>query len=63
MQVCAYANPNGVCGTAFQCTSGYFALNITKSCVRECPSGFYKNSTLQACDSCLTGCSLCINSI
>lgn len=61
--VITYANPNGHCGTAFQCTSGYFALNITKSCVQNCPSGFYKNSSLQACDACLAGCSYCVNSL
>lgn len=59
--VITYANPNRVCGTAFQCTAGYFALNTTKSCVRECPSGYYKNDTLQACDSCISGCSYCRN--
>lgn len=56
-----YANPNGVCGTAFQCPAGYFALNTTKSCVQSCPAGFYKNSTQQACDACIPGCTLCLN--
>ena len=30
--------------------------------MRTCPSGYYKNSTLQACDNCLRGCSNCENS-
>lgn len=56
-----YANPNGICGTASQCTPGYFALNSTKSCVQSCPAGYYKNNTLQSCDSCLVGCQQCTN--
>lgn len=59
--VITYANPNRICGTAFECTAGYFALNTTKSCVTDCPSGYYKNNTLQACDACLRGCSFCRN--
>jgi hypothetical protein len=56
-----YANPNRICGTAVQCTQGFFALNTTKSCVANCPSGFFKNNDLQTCDACSKGCTYCLN--
>lgn len=42
--VITYANPNRECGTSFECTPGYFALNSTKSCVSACPDGYFKNN-------------------
>lgn len=54
-----YANPNRVCGTAYQCTQGYYALNSTKSCVQNCPAGYFINVAGQTCDSCMKGCINC----
>jgi proprotein convertase subtilisin/kexin type 5 len=59
--VITYANPNRICGAAYQCTQGYYALNSTKSCVTSCPAGFYVNIASQTCDSCMKGCSYCLN--
>ena len=61
--VITYANPNRVCGTAYQCTQGYYALNSTKSCVKTCPAGFFVNVAGQTCDSCLRGCLTCTSSL
>lgn len=60
--VITYSNPNGVCGSAFQCTQGYYALNISKSCVRTCPAGHYVNIPGQTCDPCMRGCLVCTTS-
>ena len=58
--VITYANPNRICGTATQCTQGYYALNATKSCVSTCPAGYYVNLGAQSCDSCMKGCIQCL---
>ena len=60
--VITYANPNRQCGTSYECTPGYFALNATKSCVNVCPEGYYKNNLEQTCDPCQRGCNTCTNS-
>lgn len=57
--VILYANPNRICGTAFNCTQGFYALNETKSCVSSCPAGYYVNVQAQACDACMKGCVNC----
>ena len=57
--VITFANPNRICGTAQQCTQGFYALNSTKTCVSTCPSGFYVNVAGQTCDPCMRGCTNC----
>ena len=57
--VITYANPNRICGTAQQCTQGFYADNATKSCVSSCPAGTYVNLAAQTCDSCSRGCINC----